>query len=172
MHREEMEWLCNVAALAPDGMGLEVGVYCGASLIAWSLARLGRGRAVGVDDWSYRDIAGLREVCIRNLVSIAREVPEYAEPLLINERSERAATSQYDPIAFLFIDGDHTRPHIELDIDLWTPKVMPGGIVAFHDYGRHKAGCYVKEAVDAWVDRKRWAMVGLVTTTIAYQRPL
>ena len=38
-----------------------------------------------------------------------------------------------EPIEFLFIDGDHEYNAVKLDFDLWEPKVMNGGIIAFHD---------------------------------------
>jgi predicted O-methyltransferase YrrM len=37
-------------------------------------------------------------------------------------------------IALLFIDGDHAYEAVKEDIANYTPRVVPGGIVAFHDY--------------------------------------
>jgi predicted O-methyltransferase YrrM len=37
------------------------------------------------------------------------------------------------PIRFLFIDGCHQREYVQKDWDLWSPFVMRGGAVAFHD---------------------------------------
>jgi hypothetical protein len=33
----------------------------------------------------------------------------------------------------VFIDGAHDYENVALDLDLWFPKVVEGGIVAFHD---------------------------------------
>ncbi len=38
-------------------------------------------------------------------------------------------------IHFLFIDGDHSYEGCLADIQLWTPHVAKGGIVAIHDFG-------------------------------------
>lgn len=38
-------------------------------------------------------------------------------------------------IALLFIDGDHSYSGVMHDIVHYTPKVVSGGIIAFHDYG-------------------------------------
>ena len=38
-------------------------------------------------------------------------------------------------ISFLLVDGDHRYPKAKQDIELWTPHVAPGGIIAIHDYG-------------------------------------
>lgn len=41
------------------------------------------------------------------------------------------------PIHLLFVDGDHSEEAVSRDITSWTPKVVPGGIVSFHDYGHY-----------------------------------
>lgn len=37
-------------------------------------------------------------------------------------------------IHMVFVDGDHGTKAVEQDIATWLPKVIPGGIMAFHDY--------------------------------------
>jgi hypothetical protein len=76
-----------------------------------------------------------------------------------------------DDLAFVFIDGDHTSPAVDNDIKAWTPKIQRGGVVAFHDYGRRKNGCAVGPAVDSWIARQQWKMIGKVETTIGYRKP-
>lgn len=165
IHREALVWLCQLAQMAPDGLGIELGVYCGSSLIAWSLMRAGLGQAIGVDNWSYRDIPNLKARCERNLDAASVEVQ------LLDMDSAEAAAVVLDPIAFLHIDANHSRPFVEQDITLWTPKVMPGGIVAFHDYGRFRPDCQVTEAVDAWQGREPWERLGEVATMIGFRKP-
>ncbi len=55
------------------------------------------------------------------------------------------------PIDLLFVDGDHNEAGVRADIVNWAPRVKPGGLVAFHDYGNnHLPWCAgVKIAVDA-----------------------
>ena len=51
-------------------------------------------------------------------------------------------------VSVLFIDGDHTLAGVLADIRAWLPKVRPGGLVVFNDFGgpfRHKFG--VRSAV-------------------------
>ncbi|MCS7261539.1 MAG: class I SAM-dependent methyltransferase [Anaerolineae bacterium] len=45
----------------------------------------------------------------------------------------------------MFVDGDHSYEGVRSDIECWLPKVLEGGVVAFHDY-RWSPG--VKKAVD------------------------
>ena len=164
MHREEMEYLCQLAERAPDGDGLEIGVYMGASLIAWGLTRQGRGRVMGIDDWSYRDIPNLQTKCRAALEQANVEAQLFDMAIAV------ASALIPGPLSFLFVDGDHTRKFVEEDIRLWTPKVKTGGVIAFHDYGRHKNGCAVTEAVDAWRDVLRWKYIGTVVTTIGFEK--
>lgn len=74
-------------------------------------------------------------------------------------------------VAFLFIDGDHSRRGVIGDLLTWTPHVIIGGIVALHDYGNHLLSwcCGVKEAVDAW-DWTGWEMIPAVDSIRAYRR--
>ena len=47
--------------------------------------------------------------------------------------SEDAAKNWNKPIEFLFIDGDHEYAAVEKDFLLYSPHLIDGGIVAFHD---------------------------------------
>ncbi|ATZ60929.2 MAG: class I SAM-dependent methyltransferase [Methanosarcinales archaeon Met12] len=47
--------------------------------------------------------------------------------------SEEAANNFDKPVEFGFIDGAHEYNFVKLDFDLWFPKVLNGGIIAFHD---------------------------------------
>lgn len=52
-----------------------------------------------------------------------------------------------------FIDGDHRFDAVRRNIELFLPKIRPGGVIIFHDYGVDMPGarCYEKQAVD-----ERW----------------
>ena len=43
-----------------------------------------------------------------------------------------------DQIALIFIDGDHSYDGVMHDIEHYLPRVVPGGLVAFHDYWREE----------------------------------
>lgn len=47
---------------------------------------------------------------------------------------------------FVFVDGDHTDNHPFEDIQDWTPKVRPGGLICGHDFG-HRDFPEVERAV-------------------------
>lgn len=59
-------------------------------------------------------------------------ISEMVAPIV--ETSEEAFKSwRGEPISFLFIDGSHQYEDVKKDFILWSPLVMDGGIIAFHD---------------------------------------
>lgn len=50
---------------------------------------------------------------------------------------------------FVYIDANHTLPHVIADLCAWVPKVRSGGVIMGHDYGRKSVG-HVAEAVHAY----------------------
>lgn len=66
---------------------------------------------------------------------------------------------------FVYIDGNHNFQNCTNDITEWTKKIKYGGIIAGHDYVKHKkpTGMHVVEVVDAYTDAygiKPWFVLG------------
>jgi len=51
----------------------------------------------------------------------------------IVKTSEEAAKNFDKPVELIFIDGNHEYKFVKLDFEMWFPKVVNGGIMAFHD---------------------------------------
>ena len=50
----------------------------------------------------------------------------------------QAVVDDFDePIELLFVDGSHEEEDVRVDFETWVPKVVDGGIVAFHDTTWH-----------------------------------
>ncbi|TSC59342.1 MAG: hypothetical protein Greene041662_562 [Candidatus Peregrinibacteria bacterium Greene0416_62] len=47
--------------------------------------------------------------------------------------SKEAALGWTKPIELLWIDGAHEEEFVRLDYTLWSPHLVPGGVIAFHD---------------------------------------
>ena len=62
-------------------------------------------------------------------------------PLIV--ASEDAQDLVREPVGLLFVDGNHSEAGT--DYAAWEPKVIPGGLVAFHDYTGWES---VRESVD------------------------
>jgi len=149
-----------MARLAPDGVGLEIGVRFGHSIILWGTERAGRGPVVGIE---LEDRPLMRE----NIADSG---------LLIEIAIGDSATVDVDmtELAFLFIDGDHRTAGLQADIRRFIPLVIPGGIVVFHDY-KHDKKRYpefrVTECVQGWHKRTKWEKLGRVRHCVAFRRP-
>jgi predicted O-methyltransferase YrrM len=49
-------------------------------------------------------------------------------------KTSQDAAKRFDkPVELIFIDGAHDYLSVKQDFDLWFPKVMVGGVMAFHD---------------------------------------
>ena len=47
--------------------------------------------------------------------------------------STTAAKKLAEPVEFIFIDGLHEYEAVKADFEAWFPKVVEGGVIAFHD---------------------------------------
>ena len=58
-------------------------------------------------------------------------VADLVVPLVM---TSAAAARDFDhPVELVFIDGAHDYASVALDFDLWFPRVVEGGTIAFHD---------------------------------------
>lgn len=62
---------------------------------------------------------------------------------------------------FVFIDGDHLKEAVKLDITHWLPKVRPGGVICGHDIFMPGVREAVDEMLPGWTEHKQaiWAKV-------------
>jgi predicted O-methyltransferase YrrM len=65
------------------------------------------------------------------------------------------------PFDLVFIDADHSYEECKADIEFWTPKVKPGGIVCGHDVtfpdverAVRETGTYERGGCSMWYRRK------------------
>ncbi len=66
----------------------------------------------------------------------------------IIKTSEEAVKEINEPVELIFIDGSHKYEDVKLDFELWFPKVINKGIMAFHDSdGRYGPTKVVKGSV-------------------------
>lgn len=121
-----------------EGVIVEIGSWKGKSTI-WLAAGSLRGKRVSVHAidphlgspehrsgdhpvWTFDDFkANINMAGVQEMV-----VP-------IVETSEQAGAKFVAPVSLVFIDGAHEYEAVRLDFEVWFPKVVIGGIVAFHD---------------------------------------
>jgi predicted O-methyltransferase YrrM len=133
---EEWELLRNLAAGVTEGCIVEIGSFRGLSALA-----LAQGASedvpvyaidphevfVGVGGWRFGPED--REAFYRNMLSHdgAQKVR------LVNLSSEVVAPGWRQPIALLFIDGDHSYEGARQDLDGFAPHLTDTAVVAFDD---------------------------------------
>lgn len=136
-------------AMAPRGVLLEVGSYCGKSATFLGAAAQQRGgHVVTVDHhrgseenqpgWEWHD-----SELVDPAVGVMDTLPFFRRTMhaagledvvvAVVGRSRTVAELWSTPLAMLFIDGGHAAEHCITDYECWTPHVMPGGVLAIHD---------------------------------------
>lgn len=128
MMEEEIRFLFELVNMAPAGPVVEIGCGYGASTSVFASA----GREVcSVDIVFENNKAGSGDCEIFREVTkpFKNQITEIA-----GDSYKRGLEWDGTPIAFLFIDGNHKYEPVKKDIEVWTPHLMNGGIVAFHDY--------------------------------------
>ena len=58
-------------------------------------------------------------------------------------------------VDFVYVDAVHTDEAVWSDLMLWTPRIMPGGLIGGHDYG-HPNFPGVTSAVDHLISQTGW----------------
>ncbi len=59
------------------------------------------------------------------------EIEDTVVPIV--QTSKMASISFHNDVGFLFIDGDHEYEAVKQDFQVWFPKLLNGGFIAFHD---------------------------------------
>ncbi|NOS67615.1 MAG: hypothetical protein HOO67_04605 [Candidatus Peribacteraceae bacterium] len=70
--------------------------------------------------------------------------------------AEAAKKFENNSLDFVYIDANHSYEAVKEDLELWWPKVRPGGVIAGHDYldGQIPEGDFgVKSAVDEFMHK-------------------
>lgn len=116
---------------------IEVGSYLGAS--AWFLAEGLNARSDGaalycVDTWQNEGMSeGHRDTYSEFLANVDKH-RDVIRPLR-GRSDEVAAAFEVTGAGLLFIDADHSYDAAALDVRCWLPRLVDGGVVAFHDSG-------------------------------------
>ena len=160
---EKMLAMIDMMRCAPAGDIVEIGCWWGrsAALMVLLAHRFDLGNVLCVDPWSSEAV--VQNDAILDEASATADMDEalrifeiHLAPLAMGRLNYiRAPSAQgaarYGPglrvetpafgathytgqIAVLHIDGNHTAENAELDTQLWTPHVKPGGWIIFDDY--------------------------------------
>jgi predicted O-methyltransferase YrrM len=159
--REELEFLENLATIAPEGWVVELGTFNGRSTAALCGA-VGDHRVITIDDWTLQRYGPNSETMAREGLGKLGFTPRF-----VTSKSWEVP-SGIEKVAMIFIDTTHEGPVLEKELAAWLPLLVPQGIVAMHDY-----------SVQGWptlfpvIDRvfvgPVWASLGMVNTLVAFR---
>lgn len=143
--------LAAAAASVDPGLGpwVEIGSYCGKSACYLGPVADRAGTVVyAVDhhrgseenqvgwEWHEPDLVDPSVGLIDTLGLFRRTIHDagLSEVVIaVVGESATVATHWATPLGFLFIDGGHGIEPARADYALWTPKLVPGGLLAIHD---------------------------------------
>ncbi|CAM3904541.1 MULTISPECIES: class I SAM-dependent methyltransferase [Bacillus cereus group] len=86
----------------------------------------------------------------------------------IKKHSEEAYDDIPDTIAAIFIDGNHDYDYVKQDIINYSPKVVKGGLVAFHDYSNYFPG--VCKAVEELCNNDNFKYIALYDSLLIVRK--
>jgi len=135
MSPAELKWLVDLARqLSPGDIWVELGCFVGRSLLAVGLSLPDECGLISVDcNWGSIVRQGL------TAHELFREIGQSRQGQLslhaVRDRSEQAYRFYPDQsIDVVFVDADHSYEATRESIEVWLPKIRPGGVICGHDY--------------------------------------
>ena len=134
---DELTLLYQLCFQAPDGWFVELGSYLGRSSVAICQAGLELDCEVMlIDNFTpiikrgWQDKHGTASLLRCNLAAFGYE------PVIIDgdSRDVPEVLRRGAGVAYLFIDSNHEPSHFEAEWDAWKDCLLPGAIIACHDY--------------------------------------
>jgi len=132
-----------------DGLGVEIGTYCGKSTLLLGAAAQQTGGVIFTIDhhhgseehqpgWEYHDTSLVDEVTgLFDTLPTFRRALDAAglddHVVAVVGRSPIVARAWGSPLQFVFIDGGHSEAAANEDFDGWAPWVAVGGALVIHD---------------------------------------
>ena len=163
LSEHEALYLSRLATQGPGaGAIVEIGSYFGKSTVLLARGSLdaGREKVVAIDP----NKGGAAQPFRDNLARAG--VTDHVTPVVAT--SDAAAETWRGPIRLLWIDGLHTYEQVSRDFRRWTPFLVDGGIVAFHDTYEYEG---VRRVIDEEVvPSRQFALVGLVDSIAAFRK--
>jgi len=125
------------------GEVVEIGSFKGRSTIWLARGIKGCSRKITAID-PFEGTLSTQDYGVSPTLGIFKEnIKNFGCQNLVNifaETSEAVANNWVNKIRLIFIDGLHDYDNVKKDYTLWSPFVMSGGFIAFHDYNEDHPG--------------------------------
>jgi len=147
MWPQELCWLYDT--FSRSSSHVEVGSFCGRSLYASTMGMRPGSTVVAIEPFlglgdAVPSVSWWRSVFISTLREIERH--EIHMRLIEQANPDAATLLGSDRFETIFIDGSHEYADVLNDIESMLPLLLPGGIIAGHDYSPAHPG--VQDAVN------------------------
>ena len=140
-YRRELNQIINLALPA-----VEVGVaegYFSADMLSWGLPKL-----YMVDIWQHEEVKGdgsmPNEWHNKNYNAAMERVAKFGDKAIPLKGFSKDMAPQVpdESLGLVYIDAGHSYEDCLLDLQLWFPKLVKGGVMAGHDYLNKAYGVY------------------------------
>lgn len=117
---------------------LEIGVYQGGTMMAWTYMAQPNAYLLGVDLPSGPFGGGFDVAQAKKIKSLAK-LGQTIELMPADSQNPRIVEviRRQGPFDFIFIDGDHSYEGAKQDYENYFPMLAEGGVMAFHDIVEH-----------------------------------
>ena len=156
---DEGRWYARFARALKGGTFVEVGCWKGRSTsFIGKICNDNGTRLVCVDHWSSSNdilkdrydaalaVENVEHTFRANMSALGIQVEVLAMPSL--EAAERFPSSSIDRV---FLDGSHDGESVAADLEVWSTRLKPDGILAGHDYAPKYEG--LRAAVDGFASK-------------------
>jgi predicted O-methyltransferase YrrM len=150
---DEAAALHDAALAAPTGTWLEVGTYCGKSTVHLGAAARAVGASLVTLDhhrgseenqpgWQWHDpsLVDPHTGRLETLPSLRHTLFDAGLDDVVSVvvgTTQQVAAWWSSPLTLLFLDGNHTEQVAQHDYGVYSPFVVPGGLLAIHDVFEH-----------------------------------
>ncbi len=156
-----------------DGSVLELGAYEGRSTITF--ARAGR-HVHTIDTWSlnvadlsaYDDGRTSADAVLDRFQAHLRRAQVQSHVSIHRGHTHDIGLHWSTPGAILFIDAGHTYADVRGDLDIWTPHLLPGGLLLMHDVLGDMYLDVTRAASELL--RQNWRVVASAGSVVAFTR--
>ena len=150
------EYMYSTALAAPPGAIVEIGVQFGnTSIFFCGAADEKNEHFYAIDPWDLINdsdheayigeperTGGIEQCARQNIAKLG--LMNYT---IFKNYSHIVAETFDKPVGFILIDGCHCTECVKKDFFLWAPKMVPGGIMVFHDAGFDTVGPALRHIV-------------------------
>lgn len=151
-----------LAELARGKRVLEIGAYCGLSTVC--MGRTAK-HVTSVDYWDGRGTPTPQDTLSQWRSNMARY--GLTDKTTAINLSEHEVTPD-GPFELVFIDGAHDYESVSYDIARALPRLVPGGLLAFHDY-KHPCHDGVEKAINELIEADGAKLLNVVETIAVVQ---